>query len=140
MTDRQVAELDPMVALLHEARCGPESWKGNEHAPWSDDHHEWDAATVKALRLLGVSLERVAAALVPDSLDVEGLARIAADHLGGALIPMFMFGAPLEEGAGGGRIDVPLRNRRQADERAWFVDQITVIAREYAALREGSPK
>jgi hypothetical protein len=46
-------DTDRLAALLHEARCGPES---TEHLPWTDDHHEWDVATATALLLLGLRL------------------------------------------------------------------------------------
>lgn len=49
-------DVERLATLIHEARCGPEEWKGEEHFPWTLDHRDWDVATAKALGLLGVRL------------------------------------------------------------------------------------
>lgn len=63
LADETADDVERLADAIHEARCGPVLWKGNEHVPWSDDHREWDIATAKALGLLGVTI--LALAKVP---------------------------------------------------------------------------
>lgn len=40
---------EKLADLLHEARCGPVAWEGDEQLMWGVDHRAWDIATAKAL-------------------------------------------------------------------------------------------
>lgn len=87
------AELDPVKVLadiIHEARCGPVMWRGDEHVPWTDNHREWDVATAKAMLLLGVTL---AAARQPE-LAREVALREARTEMYGLISARVMSGAP----------------------------------------------
>ena len=48
-------EVERVADLIHEARCGAIDNDAEEHR-WGVTHREWDVATAKALRLLGVGL------------------------------------------------------------------------------------